>query len=113
MLWASEVLGRDGKPAVLLLSAKRTTGAVTAELAYVAAELPEGPVRGRYYRTAGSEGEPVALDWPGGWPTPGPLNKLHPRKGTPEAALTEVGGERRVTLRIIEGEHLSNEQAES
>lgn len=100
MLWASDALGRDGKPAVLLLAAKRTSAALTAEVAYVAAELPEGPLKGQYHRAAGAAPQPVTIRWPGGWPKPGPLNKLHPRKDTPEAAVVEVEGERRVRLTV-------------
>lgn len=103
MLWASDALGRDGKPAVLLLAATRTTASITAELAYVAADLPPGPLPGRYYRGAGSEPEPVTLEWPAGWPAVTTHNKLHPRQGTPEAAVRVVDGETRVRLNIMGG----------
>lgn len=103
MLWASEALGRDGKPAVLLLATTRTAASLTAEAAYVAAELPGGPLAGTYYRREGAAPQVITLDWPGGWPKPGPLNKIHPRKDTPEAALTDVDGERRIRLPILGG----------
>lgn len=102
MLWASEALGRDGKPAVLLLAVTRTRASLTAEVAYVADNLPEGPLAGRYYRSGGVAPAAVTVMWPGGWPKPGPLNKLHPRKDTPEAAVIEVNGERRVKLNTRE-----------
>lgn len=104
MLWASEALGRDGKPAVLLLSAKRTTTKLTAELAYIADNLPDGPLQGRYWRNEGSAPEPVAIHWPTGWPKVSPRNKLHPRRDTPEAARTKVDGDNRVQFSIIQEE---------
>lgn len=105
MLWASEALGRDGKPAVLLLAARRTREAVVAEAAYVAADLPEGPLVGRYYRNAHREPERLALVWPGGWPGVSPTNRLHPRRDTPEAAVTEGDdGRRLMRLNITEGD---------
>lgn len=96
MVWASDALGPDGKPAVLLLGVTRTSGALVAEAAYVADSLPEGPLGGRYYRSEGATPVRVALDWPGGWPSVRPTNKVHPRKDTPEAALESVGGVRRL-----------------
>lgn len=101
MLWASDALGRDGKPAVLLLSTQRRGGALLAEVAYVAADLPAGPLPGRYYRSEGADPEPVTLTWPAGWPAVGLTNKLHPRADTPDAALAEVEGDRRVRLEIV------------
>lgn len=112
MLWASEALGRDGKPAVLLLNAKRTSRSVSAELAYVAATLPEGPLLGRYWRTEGSAPEVVTVLWPAGWPKVTPRNKLHPRRDTPEAARAEIDGHNRVRLSIAQEENLSNDHQE-
>lgn len=109
MLWASEALGRDGKPAVLLLAATRTKASLTAEVGYVADTLPEGPLAGRYWRGEGASPVAVTVLWPGGWPKPGPLNKIHPRKDTPQAAVTEVNGGRRLHLKLEE-EDLSYEQ---
>jgi len=94
-------LGRDGKPAVLLLSTQRRGGALLAEVAYVASDLPAGPLPGRYYRSEGADPEPVTLTWPAGWPAVGLTNKLHPRVDTPDAALAEVDGDRRVRLEIV------------
>ena len=93
MLWASEALGRDGKPAVLLLAAQRRGGSITAELAYVAATPPEGPLVGRYWRASGATPESVTLAWPGGWPEVTPGNKLHPRNTTPHEAVIERDGQ--------------------
>lgn len=105
MLWASDALGRDGRPAVLLLAATRTTASITAELAYVAADLPPGPLEGRYWRSAGAAPQRMTLAWPAGWP-PSAKHRLHPRVDTPDAAVAEVDGDRRVRLTIIptEGE---------
>lgn len=101
MLWVSDVVGRDGKPAVLLLSVTRERGGLVAEAAYVAAELPEGALPGRYYRTEGAEPTPVTVVWPGGWPTVTPTNKIHPRADTPEAAVATVDGARVMQLAVL------------
>lgn len=98
MLWASDALGPDGKPAVLLLGVTRKGGSLTAEGAYVASELPEGPLPGRYYRAEGAAPAPVTLDWPGGWPSVRPTNRVHPRRDTPETAL---GDDRRLRFSVV------------
>lgn len=110
MLWASDALGRDGKPAVLLLSATRTRATITAELAYVAADLPEGPLPGRYYRTEGAEPEPVVIAWPDDWPAVTARNRLHPRDTTPLEVVALVDGATRACFDIVE--EVFNEQAQ-
>lgn len=100
MLWASDAQGRDGKPAVLLLSTQRRGGALLAEVAYVAADLPEGPLPGRFWRSPGAALQRMVLAWPAGWP-PSAKHRLHPRVDTPDAALAEVDGDRRVRLEIV------------
>lgn len=102
MLWASDALGRDGKPAVLLLGVTRTSSSLTAELAYVAAPQPEGPLPGRYYRSERSQGEAVTIAWPSGWPDIGAWNKLHPRDTTPNAAVVVLDDVRRVRFTTLE-----------
>lgn len=100
MLWASDALGPDGKPAVLLLGVTRKSGSIMAEVAYVAASLPEGPLPGQYRRTEGAEPEAVTIVWPGGWPSVRPTNRVHPRVDTPEAVLATVDGVRRLRFGV-------------
>lgn len=101
MLWASELLGRDGKPAVLLLAAQRRGGTITAELAYVAATPPTGPLAGRYWRSLDSAPDRVTLHWVGAWPDVTPGNRLHPRNTTPPEAVTHRDEQTLIQLTIV------------
>lgn len=107
MLWASDALGKDGKPAVLLLSVTRSRTAVTAELAYVAADLGPGPLPGKYYRSPASRPQELTLLWPEEWPKTSLSNRLHPRDTTPRSAVVNLREGKRVRL-AIEGA-LSND----
>lgn len=100
MLWASDALGRDGKPAVLLLATTRTQASLTVEAAYVARDLPPGPLPGTFYRSR-DDHEPVTVVWPEGWPPVTTHNKLHPRQGTPEAVVRVVDGATRIRLSLL------------
>lgn len=102
MLWASDALGRDGKPAVLLLGVGRTSRTLTAEIAYVSVQLPAGPLPGRFYRAEGSPAVRVAIDWPTGWPNVGPWNRLHPRDTTPRSAVIDQNGVSHLRFNITE-----------
>jgi|SRR5690625_1106089 len=90
MLWASEATGKDGRPAVLLLAARRTLRGVQAEIAYVAMSLPAGPLPGTFYREEHVM-DRVTLVWPDGWPEVKLQNRVHPAAHTPAAAVSQSG----------------------
>lgn len=86
MLWASDLKGRDGKPAVLLLACQRTPNGVLTEAAYVSTELTAGTLTGVLHESK-TVSEELSLVF-GDWPLLSVPKWLHPNSDTPDHATS-------------------------
>lgn len=102
MLWWSDALGPDKRPAVLALGAKRVRDVLRCENVYVGAQLEAGTLPGRLVLTERGIPIPLALKWPV-MPWGDRHGRLHPSIGwTPAEFITSLDGVDYVDLKIVE-----------